>query len=169
MSQTQQMCSQGHLIFNEKCRACRDLRREWYGYLNRTGFVDVEKQTFSVGPRSSEFLEVNTYNAKLHYYSWAQSMLHYGQFRSTQDRIIWEHHSEGLSRRQIAPRVGLEQSWVTRKIQKIEGYLKAQTNRGVPTTFQPTPLEKLARLLYAHQTQSQALGSTSMYRSAGHM
>lgn len=76
--------------------------------------------------RRKETQHPEVFHAKQSYYQWARSKLNDGRFESQKDQLIWEYHAEGLSRRQISPRIGLEGSWVTRKIKRIENYLTIQ-------------------------------------------
>ena len=108
------------------------MRKGWYQHLERTGFQDIEKNDeLRTGSWSHEIRQdlqtYHTFQARQSYYQWAQEKAQTARFSSTTDRLIWEYHSEGLSRRQIAPRVGLEGSWITRKIHKIKEYLTTVT------------------------------------------
>lgn len=70
-----------------------------------------------------DFQTQTQFDAKIRYYTWAEQMLHLGSFRSMRDQVIWEYHSDGMSRRKISERVGLEHSWCSRKIVEIRAYL----------------------------------------------
>ena len=126
-----QPCQAGHQIFQPTCKKCRDLRSEWYQYLEKTGFVDIENLNGDIIDHKTpldlikfkDFQTAHQFQAKQNYYQWARSKLSSAQFKTTKDKLIWEHHSEGLSTRQISPRVGLEQSWTCRRINKIKTYL----------------------------------------------
>lgn len=154
------MCRQGHQTLKDNCRACRELKAEWYQYLSNTGFEDIENGSFlkgsylfTISKPKVDFLEYKgangtvgarmetevgelqneealagqyLYESKVSYYQWARSKLNDGRFDSEKDKLIWEYHAEGLSTRQISPRVGLEQSWIVRKINKIKSNLKEQ-------------------------------------------
>lgn len=101
---------------------------EWYSYINSQGFTDIErgggflKEDDLVYKR--DVRDPDLFKAKQNYYTWAQSVLETGTFQSIKDKLIWESHAEGLSQREIAPRVGVGQPWVARKLKQIEGYLK---------------------------------------------
>lgn len=58
------------------------------------------------------------------YYDWAMEMLITGNFRSGKDRKIWKLHAAGKTGSEIAEKVGLERTWINRKIQRIAKYLK---------------------------------------------
>lgn len=94
------------------------------------GFKDIEigedllENCFEVKGKHNQ--TEDTFKANQNYYSWARSKVNEGRFDSTKSQLIWEYHSEGMPRRQIAPRVGYEHSHISRKIQKITRYLKAQ-------------------------------------------
>lgn len=76
---------------------------------------------------SQQILEskADIFHSQLSYYQWAQSKLNDARFDSERDKLIWECHSEGWSTRRIAPQVGLDQSWVVRKINRIKDSFKA--------------------------------------------
>jgi len=129
-------CPQGHLKLNHQCPDCKNIKKQWTLYLEYEGFEDVEKSKSD--NRSSyyfkfrkDFQSNDLLEAKINYFSWAREKLHSGTFKDQRDRMIWEYHTEGLSRRQISPRVGLEQSWITRRIHKIESYLKTGLSSGL--------------------------------------
>lgn len=132
-----QMCKAGHTIFKEKCPKCRSLRSEYYALLKQTGFVDIERgkdsvQVLDLGSpqllkHRTAFKTEGVFEARRSYYDWARSKLNdKGSFKSERDMLIWEAHAEGYSTRRIAPMVGLEQSWLVRKIQGIRCYLKEE-------------------------------------------
>lgn len=112
------------------CAACAQLKREWYQRLEDLGFEDAEKAlgsaqaNYNYPPEDAGSVFQNSRGS---YYRWAREKLSSSEFKSHTDKIIWEYHSEGMSRREIAPRIGLEQSWITRKLHKIEKYLKEYT------------------------------------------
>ncbi len=126
-------CKAGHTLFLENCKQCKALRKEWYGFLKDNGFYDIEnnKKYLDAGSPTElhlrkDFSTEDTFKAKQSYYSWAREMNERAEFQSTRDKMIWEYHAEGLSRRKIAPMVGLEGSWVMKKIHRIENYIKEQ-------------------------------------------
>jgi IS30 family transposase len=52
-------------------------------------------------------------------------MLIWGNFQTSIDKIIWEFHAEhGMTSREIAPRIGLHQSNIVRRLHRIENGLK---------------------------------------------
>jgi thioredoxin-related protein len=116
----------GHTILRDRCPFCAQLKKEWYQHLENQGFEDAERQECPVlsNLHQVRYQEAAIFSSKFSYYQWAREKLTRDQFRSETDRIIWESHTEGLSRREIAPRIGLNDRWVGRKIQTIEGYLK---------------------------------------------
>ncbi len=111
--------------------SCRELKMSWYNHLESMGFDDIEKKSsgisVSVSWHSAEEPQEDQPSifddGKLNYYQWVGNKLNESRFRSETDRLIWEHHSEGLSRREIAPRIGLNDRWIGRKLEVIEGYL----------------------------------------------
>jgi len=128
-------CSKGHSIFQESCRACRALKKEWYAELKDQGFHDIEKndrlsdhQSIQDFQARKNFQTQMTYNATVSYYQWARSKLSEGWFTSHRDMRIWGLHSEGLSGRKISEAIGLDQSRICRKLKVIEQYL---TNNSV--------------------------------------
>lgn len=127
-------CQRGHLIFEKKCRACNKLKKEWYEKLKQDEFKDIEGfkesnvqlRTIQMElDRHKNFQSKEAYEATLNYYQWARSKASEGRFKSPEDRLIWENHAEGLSRRKISPFVSLDGSWITRKLSRIESYLKS--------------------------------------------
>lgn len=108
------------------------MKREWYSYLNKTGFKDLEKSEYQLKTYSSsldnnqEIQNKYVYEAKQNYFMWASTQVYQKDFKSNRDKIMWEFHSEGLTSKEIAPRFGLEDSWVRRNVSKIRKYLKTQ-------------------------------------------
>lgn len=124
-----QSCPLGHNVFKESCEPCQVIQKEWYQYLERAGFEDIEKdggrkETQLMRRMSKNVQTTEMFEANISYYQWAREKAQVSNFKSTTDRLIWEYHAEGLSRSEIAPRVGLEGSWISRKLQYIEQYLK---------------------------------------------
>lgn len=119
------------MIFKEACRDCKTLRTEWYEYLAASGYEDPDPLDSTELPalrvyEIKDFQSTAQFEAKKGYHDWARSKVNDGKFQSVSDKLIWECHADGMPRRQIAPRVGLEHSWISRKINRIENYLKEQ-------------------------------------------
>lgn len=130
-----QLCKVGHRIFDQDCKSCEDLKTEWYNYAKQMGFVDIEKgnnlsgSVVTLGVVHNPVEDrLNTFSARVNYYQWAREKINEGKFQTTKDRLIWEDHAHGATLREIAPKVGYEFSWISRKIKRIEGYLKDQMN-----------------------------------------
>ena len=122
----QSTCKTGHTILKESCRHCQTLKKEWYNILENADFDDIEKRLSSVEgdlSQRKDFQTIDQYEAKLNYFSWASQMLEFGNFKSMKDQMIWEYHTEGLSRRTISARIGLNDRWCSRKILQIRDYL----------------------------------------------
>lgn len=115
------------------------MKAEWYKYLEHSGFIDIEERNGLKGRQiftksikyddainQQEIVGLELFQQRVNYYTWAKSKLNDGRFDSERDKLIWEYHTEGLSTRQISPRIGLEQSWTVRKINKIKSYLRDQ-------------------------------------------
>lgn len=124
-------CDQGHSILKESCKACELLKKDWYSYLTRSGFEDIEKGLRLARPTEQlnlrmDFSNQTTFEAKRNYYAWAQECLTLCSFDSMIDRMIWQYHSEGYSSREIGPIVGYERSWIPKKLKVIESKLKAK-------------------------------------------
>lgn len=120
-------CLKGHLVLNHKCSYCRSLKSKWDRALSESGFVDIERNLKLVNAQTTtpleslrDFQSTAAFNARVSYYQWARSVLNTGRFDSSKDRRIWEDYAEGLSTRKISKRIGFEQSWVVRKIHKIQ-------------------------------------------------
>lgn len=130
-----QLCQLSHSVYKQSCKSCRALRREWYQYLSDQGFEDLEKNdelrvTYHSIENIQAFQHQQVYQAQYSYYEWAQSKIN-SKFRSQADKLIWQLHSEAYSQREISPHVGLEQSWVNRKIQKIRQYLTSSASMAI--------------------------------------
>lgn len=124
-----QFCDQGHSILKDSCQSCKNLKKDWYSYLTRSGFEDLEKGLRLVAPTEElnmrmDFANNLVFNAKRDYYSWCQECLTTCSFDSMVDRLIWQYHSEGYSRREIAPIVGYHGSNITKRLNLIETKLK---------------------------------------------
>lgn len=125
-----------HLVLNRSCKNCCALKAKWYSKLNDSGFDDIEKENEDISNRGSlsdiallkDFQTLDVFEAKRHYYAWASSMLIVGIFKDRRDKKIWQLHIEGISRRKIAPKVGLEHSWISRRLKRIEKYLKGENH-----------------------------------------
>lgn len=130
-------CKSGHLIFKRTCENCKELRNEWYQRANKTDiFTDIEDENENLRDHKSiqdlyqrkHFQTMDVFEASLEYQSWAEEMLNKAKFKCRKDKTIWKYHIKGFSRREIAPKVKLEGSWVSRKVKKISKYLKDQEN-----------------------------------------
>lgn len=126
-----EFCTLGHSIFKEDCKACVGLKKEWYCFLKKTGFEDLEVGIRLLRPAEQLNLRIDfqsqvTYHAKRDYYQWAQECLTTCSFDSMVDRLIWQHHAEGYTTREISPIVGHSQPWITRKIHSIEDKIKSR-------------------------------------------
>lgn len=127
-------CRKGHSILKATCPECRKLKSDWASRLESSGFKDIENGQFFKDHGSihdlnqrKDFQTTANFEAKASYYQWARDKLNAGMFASHRDRLIWDCHSEGLSRRKMENIVGLEGSWITRKLHKIEDYLKTNS------------------------------------------
>lgn len=135
-------CPNGHTIFNDRCRACKRLKKEWYNNLEYSGFTDIETskkrcdRTDLLDLSDKTTFQTHTvFVAEKTYYQWASEKLTTANFKTVTDRLIWECHSEGLSRRDISPRVGLEGSWISRRIKKIKEELESQVQAIASVSF----------------------------------
>lgn len=83
------------------------IEREWYSKLKESGFTDIENYNHPNRPLTSwhGFKWANILKDEKEeieaYYSKARALLHTYKFDSETHKIIWELHSEGLSKRQI--------------------------------------------------------------------
>jgi hypothetical protein len=107
------------------CSECRSLRDSWQQHLENSGFQDHEKNgylkvTINSHETAKDWHDETLFNARVNYYQWARSKLNDARFTSERDRLIWEYHTEGLSSRQIAPRVSLDQSGIVRTVNRIK-------------------------------------------------
>lgn len=129
-------CQMGHQILNQKCKHCKSIQNLWYKHLKNNGFEDVEKGNDLIDHKTitdliylKDFQTRDTFEAKVNYFTWASQMLHLGNFKSIKDQIIWEYHSDGLSRRKISERIGLGDRWCSRKIVQIREYLMISSSQ----------------------------------------
>lgn len=135
--QEENRCAKGHTIFKTSCRACQSLKKDWDAYLKYSGFEDIEKGLMLVDHKNVLDLATKKdwqtkvqFEAKYNYYEWCRQKLNDGNFRETfpyKDQKIWEYHSEGWSRREISVEVGYENSYISRKIDRIEDFLKTHS------------------------------------------
>lgn len=127
-SQDLLMCQRGHTIFSHSCKACRNLKNEWYSYLAASGFEDHEKDgqlkvTVNSHQTAKDWQDETLFHSRVNYYQWARSKLNDGGFTSERDKLIWECHTEGLSSREIAPRFDIHQSNIVRAVNRIKNSL----------------------------------------------
>lgn len=66
------------------------------------------------------------FDAKRDYFLWAEQKAHQAKFNDPKDKLIWENHAKGLTLREMAPEVGLDYSYLSRKLKKIKGYITEQ-------------------------------------------
>lgn len=86
----------------------RELRSLWYKKLREHGFKDIEQndedehlyQWDSIRFKGAD--AVRRYTTKSEYYRRAGMFLHDYNFAKTEDKLIWEKHSSGISVRNIA-------------------------------------------------------------------
>lgn len=130
-------CKSGHLIFKRNCKSCRALKEEWYQKAQKKDvFEDIENENEDLTDHKSiidlyqrkHFQTLEVFEANLEYHIWAEQMLEKATFKCRKDKTIWKYYIKGFSRREIAPKVKLEGSWVSRKVKKISKYLKDQEN-----------------------------------------
>lgn len=127
-----QLCRKGHTIFKEKCPSCTELRKEWYTTLQQTGFTDIEvnRKTLHQSPfdlnNRSDVRDVVKFEAKQNFYIWAQRQAEEAKFHSPVDAKIWSQYSNGITFRSMESSIGLDHTWIYRKVKKIENYLKEQ-------------------------------------------
>lgn len=131
LTNNEQFCDQGHSILKDNCHSCKILRKEWYSYLTKTGFEDIEKGLRLVAPTEElsmriDFANMATFNAKRDYYQWAQECLTTCSFDSMVDRLIWQYHSEGFVRREIGPLLGYHGTAIDKRLKKIKLKLTAK-------------------------------------------
>lgn len=91
----------------------RSLQREWYAKAKASGFEDAEDTARADRPlkhwHSTRFLKQTRpmrREATETYYEMCRAIIHTFPFKTPRHRKIWELHSEGKSRRDIAREVG---------------------------------------------------------------
>jgi hypothetical protein len=131
--QNSSQCPRGHIALNPRCQQCRSLKSRWDRELRDSGFIDIEQGSRLINPHTTtlpsqliDFQSLDAFRARVSYYQWARSVLNTGRFDSKRDRLIWEEYSEGMSSTKISKKVGLERSYVTRKVHKIQHSLVNQ-------------------------------------------
>jgi len=127
-----QLCQAGHSIFQSKCPKCKGLQREWYNTLANTHFTDIERNGKLITTKDSHFIRVDfqtsyQFEAKRSYYQWAEAKAESEKLNNPKDKTIWFHHAQGKNTCEIAPLVGLNQSNVYRRIEKLEHVLNETT------------------------------------------
>lgn len=107
------------------------LQKKWYNKLARTGFKDVENVFVKGEPLkhwdSSEFqryFSPSSFSERQRYYELASQLLHDFKFKTSADKTVWEMHTQGISQRQIAKKMGLHYNTVCRIIKKYASYIK---------------------------------------------
>lgn len=81
------------------------LKEVWYKKLERSGFVDAERDEYTLKQYSSRFNQaevVRNWHSKTEYYSMAGQFLNTHKFASRLEKVIWEYHANGVSVRDIA-------------------------------------------------------------------
>jgi len=118
-----QVCSMSHYQLKTNCVGCNHLKNTWYGYLEMNGFIDAEKNH---KPFDDAKKRRNPQHVKevTDYYYWATQALHMKTFKSQTDETIWQYYVNGATALEISNAIGLERSWVSRKIGRIEKSLK---------------------------------------------
>lgn len=128
----EQLCRKGHTIFKPSCPSCIELQTEWYTTLQRTGFIDLEtnRKTLHQSPidfnNRSDVKNQVAFEAKQNFYIWAQRQADEAKFHSPVDAKIWSEYSSGITFRSMENSIGLDHTWIYRKVKKIENYLKEQ-------------------------------------------
>jgi len=84
-----------------------ELRDVWYGKLKKEGFEDIEtpsgalKKSLATSIAQNE-VRLGGWRVKASYYSMCDRFLNEYKFDSTLDQIVWEYHSNGMSKYEIA-------------------------------------------------------------------
>ena len=92
---------------SKKHQELEQLQQQWYSKLKQNGFVDIENCNHPDRPLTSwhAFKWATVPHDKKEqiesYFYKARTLLHTYEFESETHKIIWELHSEGLSKRQI--------------------------------------------------------------------
>lgn len=94
-----------------KTKQFKDLEKEWYGRLTKSGFKDIERRD-RIGKAAGRMktgtldniihsYDEHQFSVKEEYYRVAGQFLHSYKFKSALEKSIWSMHSEGLSIRNI--------------------------------------------------------------------
>lgn len=88
----------------QKPKTYEQLRTVWYKKLAKAGFEDVEYDETRIKDGSSKFrrsVAILNWESKNEYYYLAAQFLNDYKFESHLERIVWEYHSNGLSKMDI--------------------------------------------------------------------
>jgi len=81
------------------------LQAEWYKKLKDSGFNDIERKNGDIIHSAEDNIvthyDQNSFEAKRDYNRLAGQFLHDYKFKSNLERLVWEHHVEGMSIRNI--------------------------------------------------------------------
>jgi hypothetical protein len=91
--------------YQYKTKEFKDLQSEWYDKLNREGFKDVEQDEYRMKQWdchafSSRYTPQYFYSGQK-YFALASQFLHSYKFKNDFEKLLWEHHAQGLSIRDI--------------------------------------------------------------------
>lgn len=105
-------------------REFQKLNAKWAKKLEDSGFDDLEKNAneYSNLPRSFDE-RVNNYKtleSTLEYFARASDYLHNGEFKSTKEREIWEHHCDGDTLGEIAAKMKLTRSPIAYHVWNVQ-------------------------------------------------
>lgn len=91
---------------NPKSKEFKDLQTKWYDKLEDAGFKDVEQDEDNLKVWESHLMikqfTPDTIMYTLEYYSLARAFNHDHIFLSPYHKAVWQHHSEGLTTREIS-------------------------------------------------------------------
>jgi DNA-binding CsgD family transcriptional regulator len=131
-----------------------DLQKEWDNKLAEEGLNLVDK----IDPPKAQ----RTYHSIKNYYESVDQVLHNYSFDSQLDKLIWECHAEGLTRKQTAAKLGIGEERIKTTLKRIRianGLPAKLTNRRAkPVTEKDKAIIKLREQGLSYSQIAQALG-----------
>lgn len=111
-------------------QAFEELKTVWYAKLKEEGFEDIEHSQSLLKTYHGEKwrrLAEHKQELTLKYYSHTKDLLHTYTFENPTHRLIWELHSDGLSKRKIASKIeSMTPTYKREAIGNIINFLKTQ-------------------------------------------
>lgn len=92
---------------NQPKQTLASLKKEWYDKLKSEGFNDIEVDetrlktwSYSMSRVAYKYKDM-MFNSKTDYYRLSEHFLNEFKFESELDKVVWEYHTNGVSRKNI--------------------------------------------------------------------